>query len=88
MSLANSFWVQISIREMNFQYSFPNYGKLNFEEIFTPCKSNTYFQGTLMYVQYGFLCLILSRPSLQCSTSNFICLGAYILGQLGELAVV
>jgi hypothetical protein len=36
----------------------------SFVETFTPCKSHIYFQGTVMYIQYEFLYLILTRPEL------------------------
>jgi hypothetical protein len=47
-----------------FRIYFPNYEKLkSFCENIYSLLSNTYFQGTVM-VQYGFLCLILTRPKL------------------------
>ncbi len=66
--LPNSFWehvIQISIRLMNFQYIFSQLWKV---KIF--CRNiyslwpNTYFRRTVMYVQYGYLFLILTRPKL------------------------
>ncbi len=63
---ASSFWnyvIQISIRQVHFQ---DKYSQLWIVKIFSEniyfLKSNTYFWGTVVYLQYGFLYLIMTRP--------------------------
>jgi hypothetical protein len=64
--MASSFWnyvIQISIRQVHYQ---DIYSQLWIVKIFSEniyfLKSNTYFWGTVVYLQYGFLYLILTRP--------------------------
>ncbi len=76
--MASSFWnhvIQISIRQVHFQ---DIYSQLWIIEIFTEniyfLYSNTYFWGTVLYLQYGFLYLILIRPKFAvCSQSKEHC---------------
>ena len=50
---------------MNFQNIFSQLWKVKiFCGIIDPLWPNTYFRGTVMYVQYRFLTLILTRPNL------------------------
>jgi hypothetical protein len=66
--LAYSFWdhvIHISIRRMNFQYIFSRLWKVkNFCGNIHSILRNIYFGGIVMYVQYGFLYLYLTRPKL------------------------
>ncbi len=64
--MASSFWnqvIQISIRQVHFQ---DLYSQLWIVKIFSEniyfLKSNIYFRGIVMYLQYGVLYLILTRP--------------------------
>ncbi len=66
--MANSFWnhvTQISSKQMYFQDIYSNLWKLKVYNgnIFS-LKSNTYFWGTVMFVQDGFLYLIVTRLKL------------------------
>jgi hypothetical protein len=49
---------------MNFQYTFPNYVMVKIFYGTCPPYTNAYFRGTVMYDQYGFLYLKLTRPKL------------------------
>ncbi len=66
--VANSFWnhvIQISSRQMYFQDIYSNLWKVKvFIENIYSLKSNTYFLGTVMFVQDGFLYLILTKHKL------------------------
>ncbi len=66
--VANSFWnhvIQISSRQMYFQDIYSNLwkGQVFVGNIYS-LKSNTYFWGTVMFVQNGFLYLIVTRHKL------------------------
>ncbi len=70
--MASSFWnhvIQISIRQVHFQ---DIYSQLLIIKIFSEniyfLKSNTYFWGTVVFLQYGFLYLILTRPKFAVHT--------------------
>ncbi len=67
--VANSFWnhvFQISSRQMYFQDLFSNLWKVKvFSGNIYSLKSNTYFWGTVMFVQDGFLYLIVTRHKLR-----------------------
>ena len=66
--VANSFWnhvIQISSRQMYFQDIYSNLWKVKvFSGNIYSLKSNTYFWGTVMFVQDGFLYLIVTRHKL------------------------
>ncbi len=66
--VANSFWnhvLQISSRQMYFQDIYSNLWKVKvFSGNIYSLKSNTYFWGTVMLVQDGFLYLIVTRHKL------------------------
>jgi len=66
--VANSFWnhvIQISSRQMYFQDIYSNLWKVKvFSGNIYSLKSNTYFWGTVMLVQDGFLYLIVTRHKL------------------------
>ncbi len=66
--VANSFWnpvIQISSRQMYFQDIYSNLWKVKvFIGNIYSLKSNTYFWGTVMFVQDGFLYLIVSKHKL------------------------
>ncbi len=66
--VANSFWkhvIQILSRQMYFQDIYSNLWKLKvFSGNIYSLKSNTYFWGTVMLVQDGFLYLIVARHKL------------------------
>ncbi len=66
--VANSFWnyvIQISSRQMYFQDIYSNLWKVKvFSGNIYYLKSNTYFWGTVMLVQDGFLYLIVIRHKL------------------------
>ncbi len=66
--MANSFWnhvIQISSREMYFQDIYSNLWKVKiFSANIYSLKSNTYFWGTVMFVQDGFLYFIVTRHKL------------------------
>ncbi len=66
--VANSFWdhvIQISSRQMYFQGIYSNLWKVKvFSGNIYSLKSNTYFWGTVMLVQDGFLYLIVTRHKL------------------------
>ncbi len=62
--MANFFWdhvIQISFRVMNSQDIFLNCESKKLGENMHSLKTNFYFRGTAMYVQYGFLYFILTR---------------------------
>jgi hypothetical protein len=66
--MANSFWkhvIQISSRQMYFQDMYSNLWKVKIltGNIYS-LKSYTYFWGTVMFVQEGFLYLIVTRHKL------------------------
>ncbi len=68
--VANSFWnhvIQISSRQMYFQNTYSNLwivkAKVFIGNIYS-LKSNTYFWGTVMFVQDGFLYLIVTKHKL------------------------
>ncbi len=65
--VANFFWnhvIQISSRQMYFQDIYPNPWKEVFIGNIYSLKSNTYFWGTVMFVQDGFLYLIVTKHKL------------------------
>ncbi len=66
--VANSFWnhvIQISSIQMYFQVIYFNLWKVKlFSGNIYTLKSNTYFWGTVMFVQDGFLYLIVTRHKL------------------------
>ncbi len=66
--VANSFWNhvnQISSRQMYFQYIYSNLWKVKvFIGNIYSLKSNTYFWGTVMFVQNGLLYLIVTKHKL------------------------
>jgi hypothetical protein len=66
--VANSFWnhvLQISSRQMYFQDIYSNLWKVKvFSGNIYSLKSNTYFWGTVMFVQDGFLYLVVTRHKL------------------------
>ncbi len=66
--VANSFWnhvIQISSRHMYFQDIYSNLWKVKvFSGNIYSFKSNTYFLGTVLFVQDGFLYLIVTRHKL------------------------
>jgi hypothetical protein len=66
--VANSFWnhvIQISSRQMYFLDIYSNLWKVKlFSGNIYSFKSNTYFWGTVMFVQDGFLYLIVTRHKL------------------------
>jgi len=66
--VANSFWnhvIQISSIQMYFQDIYSNLWKVKlFSGNIYSLKSNTYFWGTVMFVQDGFLYLIVTRHKL------------------------
>ena len=66
--VANSFWnhvIQISSRQMYFQVIYSNLWKVKvFSGNIYSIKSNTYFWGTVMFVQDGFLYLIVTKHKL------------------------
>ncbi len=66
--VANSFWnhvIQISSKQMYFQDIYSNLWKVPvFIGNIYSLKSNTYFWGTVMFVQKGFLYLIVTRHKL------------------------
>ncbi len=66
--MANSFWnhvIQFSSRQMDFQDIYSNLWKVKiFIGNIYSLKSNTYFWGTVMFVQDGFLYLIVTRHNL------------------------
>ena len=66
--VANSFWnhvIQISRRQMYFQDIYSNLWKVKvFIGNMFSLKSNTYFWGTVMFVQDGFLYLIVTKHKL------------------------
>jgi hypothetical protein len=66
--VANSFWnhvIQISSRQMYFQDIYSNLWKVKvFIGNIYSLKSNTYFWGTVMFVQDGFLYLIVTKHKL------------------------
>ena len=76
--VANSFWnhiILISSRQMYFQDIYSNLWKVKvFSGNIYSLKSNTYFWGTVMLVQDGFLYLIMTRHKLTvcCKSSNQI----------------
>ncbi len=62
--VANSFWnhvVQISSRQMYFQDIFQSVKSKSIYWKYLLLKSNTYFWGTFMFVQDGFLFLIVTK---------------------------
>jgi hypothetical protein len=72
--VANSFWnhvIQISSRQMYFQdiYSYLWKVKEFFGNIYS-LKSHTYFWGTVMFVQDGFLYLIVTKHKLTVQKSG------------------
>ncbi len=66
--VANSFWnhlIEISSRQMYFQDIYSNLWKVKvFVGNIYSLKSNTYFSGTVMFVQDGFLYLIVTKHKL------------------------
>ncbi len=66
--VANSFWnhvIQISSRQMYFQYIYSNLWKVKvFSGNIYSLKSDTYFWETVLFVQDGFLYLIMTRHKL------------------------
>ena len=72
--VANSFWnnvIQISSRQMYFQDIYSNLWKVKvFSGNIYSLKSNTYFWGTVMFVQDGFLYLIVTKHKLTVLTAS------------------
>ncbi len=73
--VANSFWnlvIQLSSRQMYFQDIYSNLWKVKvFSGNIYSLKSNTYFWGTVMLVQDGFLYLIVTRHKLTVYSLDF-----------------
>ena len=74
--VANSFWnhvIQISSRQMYFQDIYSNLWKVKvFIGNMYSLKSNTYFWGTVTFVQDGFLYLIVTKHKLTVWASNSV----------------
>ncbi len=72
--VANSFWnhvIQISNRQMYFQDIYSNLWKVKvFNGNIYSLKPNTHFWGTVMFVQDGFLYLIVTRHKLTVNRKN------------------
>jgi hypothetical protein len=63
--------IQISSRQMYFQDIYSNLWKLKvFSGTIYSLKSNTYFRGTVLLVQDGFLYLIVARHKLTVHTAR------------------
>jgi len=75
--VANSFWnhvIQISSIQMHFQDIYSNLWKVKlFSGNIYSLKSNTYVWGTVIFVQDGFLYLIVTRHKLTVDLQSFLC---------------